>query len=167
MNKIKKYAVFTFTLAVAVFVSMTATAEVPLGKGYRDLSWRMSIEQVKRQYPNIKIDADANVEDNEVFYEDLSGENTRYFRFYKNKLYWVRVVYADLSQVEFDDLVELLRKKYGKFRDRDYDDGEFAYIWDEYDVIIYVHKNSVVTVTYTDSEIELQMRRDTARKMEL
>ena len=67
----------------------------------------------------------------EECYSAYSGSVRRIFRFYNNKLYWVRVIYDDITQTQFDALSDKLISKYGSlYFDIDKDENtKFGYEW--------------------------------------
>lgn len=99
--------------------------------GYEDLVWGTTIEKASDKYPSLQKEYSAECMSGEECYSVYTGTVERIFRFYNNKLYWVRVVYDGISQTQFDALCDKLIEKYGSlFFDMDSDDKiKFGYQW--------------------------------------
>ena len=99
--------------------------------GYEDLAWGSSVEKVKNKYPNLSHEVDAGCQTGEECWMAESASVTRVFRFYNKKLFWVKVIYDDMTQTQFNALAEKLMSKYGKlYFDIDKSDTvKFGYQW--------------------------------------
>jgi len=99
--------------------------------GYEDLAWGTSFEKVKNKYPNISRSWDVACQTGEECWKAESNSIARFFRFYNKKLYWVKVIYEDMTQQQFNALTEKLVEKYGTiFFDLEKEDNiKFGYQW--------------------------------------
>ena len=127
----KKFFTCIFLIIFAITLYSQETKERKYIDGYEDLEWGVSIDKVKSKYPDITKSWDADCMPNEECYSADTGKVSRVFRFYNNKLYWVRVIYEDFGQTQFDALSDKLIKKYGSlYYSIDSDDKvKFGYQW--------------------------------------
>lgn len=117
--------------------------------GYEDLEWGTSIDKVRTKYPTLTREWSADCQSGEECYTSESGSVTRIFRFYNNRLYWVRVIYDDLNQTQFDALTDKLISKYGSlYFDIDTDDKiKFGYQWLLFtDLVVTLSVNNKINV---------------------
>lgn len=149
----KRYCILFIFLLFASFSSFAQDST--LIDGYNDLPWGATVEEVRKKYPNLRVNPSAKVEKDEMFYESVSSSIERYFRFYKGKLYWVRCFYDSdtLSQAQFDKLESTLFEKYTfmgvkELDKEDDDDLDFGYEW-------------YLCPSYPDSNVTLEVKRST------
>lgn len=138
----KKFLICCLFLFIPFFLLAQEVSNKKYIDGYEDLAWGTSIDKVRTKYPNLSKEYSAECISGEECYSASSGSVNRIFRFYNNKLYWVRVIYNDLTQTQFDALGDKLKEKYGQlFYEMDPDDTlKFGYEW-------YLFSDLVVNLT--------------------
>lgn len=171
---------FVFFFYTTIFAEGNLLSEKYID-GYEDLKWGTSVAEVKTKYPYLIKETTADCQSGEECYSSQSGSVTRFFRFYNDALYWVRVVYENLTQTQFDALGDKLISKYGTlFFDIDEDDRiKFGYEWllfTDLDVILSVNNSfnafgrkigEWVGVTYSSPSIIKEMQASESEKIEL
>ena len=127
----KKIFICLLLCLMPFFIFAQESSERKYIDGYEDLEWGTTIEKVRSKYSTLSKEWDADCISGEECYSATSGSVQRIFRFYNNKLYWVRVVYDNITQSQFDALTDKLISKYGSlYFDIDTDEEtKFGYEW--------------------------------------
>lgn len=178
----KKQILFGLLLLFLSSVAFSQSSDKNYIDGYEDLPWGLSVSSVQEKYPQIHESNMAETQKGESLYLMKSGTVTRAFRFYDDKLYWVRVIYDDMSQTQFNALTEKLIAKYGSlFLPVDSTESiEFGYEWlfllSDMNLSLTVNSDrngfgakigQYVVVTYSSSSIETEMKKAAIDDIEL
>ncbi|WP_027728878.1 hypothetical protein [Treponema sp. C6A8] len=177
----KKFFICIFILILPIILYSQETKAKNYIDGYEELEWGSSVEKVKSKFPDLIKLWDADCMTNEECYTAESGKVSRVFRFYKNKLYWVRVIYEDFTQTQYDALWNKLIEKYGSlYYPIDSDEKiKFGYQWLLFtDLIVTVSVNNQINgfraklgewvfVTYNSRSITKEMQTAASDDIEL
>lgn len=127
----RKFFVGIFILLCSLALYAQSNGSKKFIDGYEDLQWGSSVEKVKNKYSNLSREWDAACQSGEECWTAVSDSVTRVFRFYNKKLYFVRVIYDDMTQQQFNALSEKLIDKYGKvyFEMEKDEKVKFGYQW--------------------------------------
>lgn len=119
---------------IAVFAMVCYAQDKKYTDGYGDLPWGSSVEQVQNKYPAMKKATTDDLQSGETLYAVEGDDTWRFFRFYKDRLYLVKVVYIitkdNSGLVKTEALMDKLVSIYGK-PDGKHPDGStwFLFEW--------------------------------------
>ena len=153
-------------MGVLIFTFLLILSHVSCQKnnefiGYNDLLenspmilWGSSKDEVKIKFPNV-VERDYPF-DNILWEMNLNGQiKQRYFKFYNNKLYLVRVSYGNYNDDELNILKNKLEKVYGIKLINENETSEFWHIKDNENNIIVLSidkfNNKMVNCSYINS----------------